>query len=305
MRRRPLVRSLWAVAGAVALTVTAGGRAWGTATGQGTATGHGAAVTGPNLAVISYWDPAEFARLPSGSLAVVNPADGIVGADAATVAAFKQAVRTARARDVRFLGYVPTGYGDRRSGHPNGEGSVGQSLADIRRQISLYASTFGTATLDGIFFDETSQSCSSAARDYPTLSAAVRAAGLQRSAFNPGWVGDGYCFVDATPRGDVVVTFESTLDAYLTDPSLETDLRTANQRAHAKGARTWHLVDAAPGTGGLAKALAALRRRGPDLAYVTDIGENWQAGENTWGSPPGYWTAEVQCLTGSSCPVTG
>lgn len=262
-----------------------------------------AAAASLRLAVISYWDPADYAKLPAGSLAVVNPADGIVGADAATVTQLRQAVGTARARGVHFLGYVPTGYGVRTSGAPNDGGTVGQSLSDVRRQIELYASTFGSGTLDGIFFDEASQPCGTAARDYATFSAQVRAAGFRQSAFNPGWVGDGYCFVDATPRGDVVVTFESDLTSYLTDPDVESDLGVSTARAHARGALTWHLVYSATGTQGLRQALAALRRRAPDLGYVTDIGGDWQAGENTWGSPPSYWTTEVRCLgSTTTCP---
>ena len=302
MRRRPFTRTLCAVAGAVTLSVAAAGLAWGRPPGGSTRPG----ATGPlpHLAVISYWQPADYARLPAGSLAVVNPADGIVGADAATVADLKKAVVAARARGVHFLGYVPTGYGVRQSGAPNDGGTVGQSMADIQRQIDLYAKTFGTGSLDGIFFDETSQPCGTAAGDYASFSARTRKAGFRQSAFNPGWVGDDYCFADDTPRGDVLVAFESDLTTYLTDPYLENDLRVATDRAHAHGALTWHLIYSAVGSKGLGQALDALRRRAPDLGYVTDIGGDWQAGENTWGSPPGYWTTEVQCLTGSTCPVS-
>lgn len=194
------------------------------------------------------------------------------------------------------LFHVPTGYGDRVSGHPNGSGSVGQTLAEIEAQIDVYAETFGD-DLEGIFFDEAAQSCSSAATDFAQLSDLTRAAGLTWSAFNPGWVGDGFCYVDATPAGDVVITFENALETYLTNPYLDYDLATANTRAHARGVRTWHLVNKAEGTAGLSQAVTKLRERVPDFAYVTDIGENWQAGENTWGSPPSYWDTLINSLS--------
>jgi len=293
MRRAVRVRVLVAGGLASALTMAAGGLAWA---------GKEDTTSGPQLAVVSYWQPGDYAKLPAGTLALVNPRSGIVGADASVVEQFRTAVATAHARGVRFLGYVPTGYGDRVSGHDNGQGSVGQSMDDIRGQIALYASTFGS-DLEGIFFDETSQDCTSAATDYPQLSAATHAAGLTRSAMNPGWVGGDYCYVKAAQAGDIVVTYENDLAHYLASGPGEQ--QEGARLAHTHGAFTWNLVHSAKDTGGLSQALAALRERGPDYAYVTDVGGNWQAGEDTWGGAPSYWDAETGCLTGATCSAGG
>jgi len=120
---------------------------------------------------------------------------------------------------------------------------------------------------------------------------------------NPGWVGTRYCYVDAAPAGDIVVTYENDLAHYLA--SWPGEQQEGARRAHERGAFTWNLVHSAKDTGGLSQALAALRERGPDYAYVTDIGGDWKAGEDTWGSAPSYWDAETQCLTGTACPVIG
>jgi hypothetical protein len=307
MRGTPELRALAAGGLAVALAVTAAGLAWagkedrsgpfrsglrqpasapvraGALTaadgfavpGAGPAAvgsqGSGAAASGPELAVISSWRPADYAKLPAGSLALVNPGDGILAASPSDVTAARTAVAAARQRGVRFLGYVPTGYGDRVSGHDNGHGSVGRSTSDIVEQITLYASTFGS-DLEGIFFDETSQDCTSAATDYAQFSALAHAAGFTWSAMNPGRVGDGYCYVDATPAGDIVVTFDSDLTSYLA-AGLAAELQEGTRRAHARGALTWHLVHGAQGTAGVGQALQALRERAPDLGYVIDYSQ--------------------------------
>lgn len=263
----------------------------------------------PAIGVISYWQPAAFENLPANGIALINPQSGITGASPATVERFRPIVTAAKRRGVKLLVYVPTGYGLRDEGATNGAGSPGQSLEGIKAQIRAYVDAFGAANLYGVFFDEADNAyavgqtpCASAASDYPLLSAYVRGLGLQTSAWNPGWVGEGFCYVEAAQRGDLIVTFESDLAAYQTDPYLPADLAEGQRRASARGVRTWNLIHSARGADGLKAALDLLRTRKPDLAYVTDIGGNWQAGENTWGSPPSYWDAEKNCLVGGVCP---
>lgn len=260
----------------------------------------------PAIGVISYWPPADYATLPAGSVALINPNDGIVGADAATIRSYGQVVAQARARVVRLLAYVPTGYGRREAG-PNSAGSPGQRLADIEAQIRAYVGAFGAANLAGIFFDEADNvdapdPCALAATEYAALGRLVRDQGMQTAVWNPGWAGENFCYVGAALPGDAVVTFEDSLAAYQGDPDVARTLAGAASIARARGVKTWHLIHSARGTDGLKTAVALLRGRLPDFAYVTDIGGDWQRGENTWGAPPAYWDAEKRCLVDGVCP---
>jgi Spherulation-specific family 4/Peptidase inhibitor family I36 len=263
----------------------------------------------PATGVISYWQPGAYATLPANSVALINPANGIVGASPATIDSYRQIVTSAKSRGVKLLVYVPAGYGLRDPNATNGAGSKGQSLAGIKAQISAYVSAFGAANLYGVFFDEADYAyavgqtaCGLAASEYPALSAYVRSLGLQTSAWNPGWVGSNFCYIEAAQRGDIVVDFERDLAAYQTDAFLAADLSGGQSRANARGVKTWNLIHSAAGSAGLKTALDLLRTRKPDYAYVTDIGGNWQAGDNTWGSPPAYWDAEKACLVNGVCP---
>jgi Spherulation-specific family 4 len=259
------------------------------------------AVQMPAIGVISYWEVPDYKELPAGGLALINPQDGVVDATAAQVAQYRPVVRDAAARGVRLLAYVPTGYGVRKPGQPNSGGTTGQSLAMIRRQIDTYIRAYGAANLYGVFFDEADEPCAQAVRDYAELGRYVHARGLKVAVWNPGWPGDGSCFVRAAQKGDVVATFESDLKTYLTDKDLPTDLAQAGVVARRRGVQTWHLIHSAVGQAALKTALDALRQRQPDYAYVTDL-RDWTTGDNTWGKPPRYWEAEVTCLVNGVCP---
>ena len=254
----------------------------------------------PVLATISYWQPEDYARLPSGGIGLINLNDGMIGATPEQVATYKTVVNDAVARGVKLLAYVPTGYGERDPAKDNEGGTKGQSIAMIQAQVDAYVAAFGADHIYGIFYDETSQSCETAATDYPALGQYVRTKGLQVAAFNPGWVGDNYCFVRATPRGDMVVLFESDLKTYQTDEALPKDLVEGQRIAHEQGVLTWTLVHTAKGAAGLKAALDLIRQRATDMAYVTDR-QDWTI-EDTWGAPPSYWAAELACLQGGQCP---
>jgi Spherulation-specific family 4 len=255
----------------------------------------------PQMATISYWDAADYAKLPAGGVALINPQDGIVSASAQQVAQYVPVVKGAVRRGVRLLAYVPTGYGERTPGKKNGGGTTGQSLAMIRREIDSYVAAYGAANLYGIFFDEADEPCAQAARDYAELGRYVHSKGLKVAVWNPGWPGDGACFVKAARKGDIVATFESDLRTYLTEKDVPADLELARTVARQRGVLTWHLIHTAVGPAALKKALDTLRERQPDYAYVTDL-RDWTTGDNTWGRPPSYWQTELACLNTSQCP---
>jgi len=58
--------------------------------------------------------------------------------------------------------------------------------------------------------------------------------------------------------------------------------------SRSKGVLTWHLVHSATAAD-LPSVLEKARFYQVNYFYSTNIGGNWQAGENTWGSPPAYW----------------
>lgn len=256
----------------------------------------------PIMATISYWQPADYAKLPSGGVGLINPNDGIAGATQAQIDAYKPVVADAVKRNVRLLAYVQTGYGERDPNKDNGQGTKGQSMAQIKGQVDKYIAQYGKANLYGIFFDETDEPCAQAPADYAEWSAYVRSKGLKVAAFNPGWVGDGYCFVKATPKADIITVFESDLNTYLHDEWVPTDLAEAQKIAKAQGSLTWHLIHSVKTDAEFKTAMDTLRARQPDFAYVTNIGGDWQHGEDTWGSPPVYWEKELKCLQEGVCP---
>jgi Spherulation-specific family 4 len=255
----------------------------------------------PQMATISYWNAADYAKLPSGGVALINPMDGIVSATAAQVSQYAPVVKEATQRGVRLLAYVPTGYGERTPGKKNGGGTTGQSLAMIEKEIDTYVAAYGAANLYGIFFDEADEPCAQAVTDYAKLGDYVRSKGLKVAVWNPGWPGDNACFVAAAKRGDIVTTFESDLKSYLHDKEVPADLKLARKVAQQRGVKTWHLIHTAVGPAALKTALDTLRERQPDFAYVTDL-RDWTTGDNTWGKPPSYWAQELKCLTQGQCP---
>lgn len=263
----------------------------------------------PVMATISYWEVADYAKLPSGGIGLINPNDGIAGATQAQIDAYKPVVADAVKRNVRLLAYVQTGYGERDPNKDNTGGTKGQSMEQIKGQVDKYIKEYGAANLYGIFFDETDEPCDKAKTDYAEWSSYVRSKGLKVAAFNPGWTGLDFCFVNATPRGDIITVYESNLDIYLNGEKqpdgsiykLDDDLKEANKLAHANGALTWHLIHTAVGDADLKKALDALKKHQPDYAYVTDL-RDWTTGDNTWGAPPSYWAKELKCLQEGICP---
>jgi Alpha-L-arabinofuranosidase B (ABFB) domain/Spherulation-specific family 4 len=253
----------------------------------------------PRLAVISYWDPKEFSKLPGGGIALINPNSGILEAADDQVERFRASAADAARRGVKLIAYVRLAYGERTPEKPSAGGTPGRTLARVKTEIDAYIKAYGSSIV-GVFFDEASYSCEQTAVEYAELGQYVRGKGLPLVVWNPGWVGTDWCYIKNAKSGDIVATFENTLQSYLNDPYVPNDLKNALPIARERGVLQWHLIHTAKTSQDLTTALQTATARGADYVFVTDIGGNWQAGENTWGSPPVYWAQEVAALNGSA-----
>jgi dihydrofolate reductase len=244
--------------------------------------------------VISYWgeDASIYNQLPAGALALINPDSGIFVADGQTttlpdLTGFKSIASTASARGVNILGYVPTGYFN----HTCNQYGVCQTWDRIDAQVKAYFANF--PTLKGIFFDETSPTewnCAAFPAEYQRLRNIVNKYKPGATmAFNAG-VPDN-CVVAGVNAGEIVVLFENDLASYEEQFQNITD---STKSALAKGAIPWHLVHTVKTTTEMRLAADLAKTAGTTYFYTTDIGGNWQAGENTWGTLPKYWIDELR-----------
>lgn len=256
------------------------------------------------IGVISYWgtDAALYNQLPAGSVAVANPDSGIFVAAGQTttlvpdLASWRDLVNGTAARGVKLLGYVPTGYFNHGC---NAEGQC-QTWARIEAQVAAYFAQLPAVA--GIFFDEAAPatwSCSAFVNEYQKLRSLVTKyrPGAQVT-FNAG-VPDN-CVVSGALPGETVVLFESSSADY---SAQAVQIAAATATARSKGVSTWHLVHSVATQTAMSSVVAKAIQMQVTLAYVTDIGGNWQAGENTWGSLPSYWASEVNLLAGSPAGV--
>ena len=253
------------------------------------------------IGVISYWGANEslYNQLPTGSLALINPNSGIFqGQTTALVpdlAIYKRIVDQQTSRNVRLLGYVPTGYFN----HACNQAGVCQTWARIEAQVQSYFREM--PNVKGIFFDEAAPSnwnCAAFVNEYQQLRAIVKKYRPDATiAFNAG-IPDN-CVVGGAQAGEIAVLFESDTSSY---SNLAQQITDTTRTARNKGVLTWHLVHSVPAQADMERVVQNLKSRGADYGYVTNIGGNWQAGENTWGSLPPYWTKETELLNGTLAP---
>lgn len=171
------------------------------------------------------------------SLAVMNPANG---PGPAPDSGYARVIGQAKAKGVRVLGYVATGYGTRTS-----------VLADIDAYKRFYG-------LIDIFLDESTTDCVSLANYLPWVAAVHANGGL--AAVNPGMV-PASCW---GTKADLIVTFEGPFDAYLhyESPPWMDDLPASS---------FWNIVYAVPaGSAPFVRQLAGRHHTG--LLYATEDG---------------------------------
>lgn len=249
------------------------------------------------IGIISYWgsDPGVYKQIPQGSLALVNPDNGIFVSAGQTetlvpdLHQYQTIVKQQAARGVSMLGYVPTGYFN------HGCNAIGQcqTIARIDAQVAAYFAAM--PKLAGIFFDEAAPSvwnCAAFPAEYATLRNIVhKYAPGARIAFNAG-VPDN-CAVAGAKAGEILVLFENDAAAYAAQSE---NVSVSTLTALEKGVIPWHLIDTATNVTDLDTVFAQAQATDAAYVYVTNIGGDWQHGDNTWGSPPVYWSQEVALI---------
>jgi hypothetical protein len=248
----------------------------------------------PKVGVISYWgtDAWLYDRIPDGSVAVINPDNGIFVSAGQTetvvpnLAKFKKIVKRAAQRNVKMLGYVETGYFDHACNTPG----QCQTLARIDAQVAAYFADM--PGVQGIFFDEaapTVWNCGAFPAEYQTLRAIVRKYSADATiAFNAG-VPDN-CAVSGAIAGEILVLFENAESAYVAQA---VNVQASTLTALNKGVVPWHLIDTVTSVGDLHTVFAQAASTDVGLLYMTDLSGDWQAGVNTWGSLPSFWAEEL------------
>jgi hypothetical protein len=188
-----------------------------------------------------------------------------------------------------MLAYIPTGYFSHTC---NVEGQC-QTWTRIEAQVQAYFQYM--PQLAGVFFDEAAPSqwdCNAFAAEYKKLRDIVHKYNSQaKIAFNAG-VPDN-CVVNGAVEGEIVVLFESDQASFVSEAQ---NIKASTATALSKGIIPWNLVYSVKTVADLNSIFAVAKSNGVALFYATDIGGNWQAGENTWGSLPPYWTQEVNLM---------
>jgi hypothetical protein len=138
-------------------------------------------------------------------------------------------------------------------------------------------------TINGIFLDEVTSDCDSAATYYKPIADYIRNVHGGKVILNPGGAVPT-CYRDIA---DIVVTFEGTFDSYKNAffPSGR------EWETNASSARIWHIVYATS-SADLSAALSLSRSRSAGFIYVTSR----TGAENTFGGLPTYFPAEADSV---------
>ncbi|MGI5350292.1 spherulation-specific family 4 protein [Streptomyces sp. CA-250714] len=247
------------------------------------------AAPGQKVSVPAYFAPGpSWDRLVKGGkavgMAVANPASGPgTGPDEEYLAS----LRKADSAGVDIIGYVPTGYFGTtglktRGGATDPAAWMRQIKADIDRWYEMY----GSAGLDGIFFDEGLSKCgpdNSYVDYYAELKKYVEDNHGTEAVVvdNPG-TGAEECY---TRAADTLVTFEGSENSYRQH-------RPEAWEAKASSERIWHLVYDVPDTARMKEVVALSAERNADHVYVTN---DTTTDQNPWDTlpPAAYWESEL------------
>jgi hypothetical protein len=221
----------------------------------------------PRMIVPAYFDPpghlwTKALTAPGQTILIANPDNG---PGTSPDRAYERLTRNARATGHLLIGYVHTESGAR-------------PVADVERDIDRWSTFYD---IHDIFFDEVSQS-SAQLPYYRTITSYAQSHGATVTVLNPGTVpARGYFGL-----GSIVVTFEDTYAAYR-HPGFPRWLRREPAGEQA------NIVYAVPNAADARATLAAMRRRGVGVGYVTGSG---QGNGNPYATLPSYYGSETGWL---------
>jgi len=200
-------------------------------------------------------------------IAVINPDNGpVVPASSDYTTGIAQMV----AAGVTVLGYIHTLYGDR-------------AISDVTADISNYASDY--PGLSGIFVDECADTSSELSYYQEVYSAITSHSGYVNTIINPGVQPDqGYQNVSTT-----IVVFEDNGSNW--DPSSFSSWVTCAPDSAAQSSYKYKFAALAIDStqSAMDTLIPSMVSAGMGMVYVTDA----TVTENTYGTLPSYWSAEV------------
>ena len=250
------------------------------------------------LGVVSYWDPVAsvYSRIPSNTLAILTADGGVSGQTYADnqvtltdIPAFQKIGTSIVARGIHLIGYVPSG----GFKHQTTVYGFSQTWAWLDNQVAASFRSF--PFLQGIFYDVAAPSngdCEAYTAEYQRLRSIVKKYKSNATiAWNVGSPDE--CAVPALQTGEILVIFESPLSDFR--QSL-TDIQYVNGLVKNKGCLTWVMVDNVKNVTDITSVVQKAKSIGANYVYVTNIGDDWQNGDNTWGAPPPYLAQEVAAV---------
>ena len=228
-----------------------------------------AAVVGQKMAIPSYFyaTSAFWTQLQNGAptvgLAIINPGSG---PGRKFDQNYYNTTQSTKARGVIVLGYVYTNYGSR-------------TVSKVKADIDKYYTWYG---VEGIFFDEVSNSCAKQAYYLDLYNYVKAKGGIAKVVINPG-INTQECYITAA---DIIVNFEDNYTAYVNwSPS--------GWEFNYPADRFWHLV-IGTSAADMPNAISLSKNRNAGWVYVTN--DNLS---NPWDTVPAdpYWSNEL-ILTG-------
>lgn len=211
---------------------------------------------------------------PTVGILVMNPDSG---PGTSQDAYYGNAVKAAQAKGMEVLGYVPTSYA-----------SGGVTVTHAEAWIGDYYAWYG---VNGIFFDEVSDTCTSGnVSYYSTLYNFTKAEpGADLVILNPGDT-PGSCYAAVS---DILLTFEGNYSTYLSNYS------GATWTSQYPPSHFWQVIYNASTLADMQDAVSLAENRGAGWVYVTDQGL-----PNPYGELPAYLSQEIAAINYPSITFT-
>ncbi|RZI56981.1 MAG: hypothetical protein EOP37_22040 [Rubrivivax sp.] len=250
-----------------------------------------------NFGMLALWDqsPRSYeGRVPSGSLVVIGPVQGVQRLDATQRANWKAVIRTIRSQGGQVLGYIAMGHGGVTQDQQ-------ASFAAVPLEIAAYRDILDG--VDGFFFDQAGpdpmlavkpDACETANTRWQGVRAHLSALNVGGTVvWNAGASGPNHCFLRSARAGEHVVSVDGPADDQrggILDAH-------AREVADARQVKTWALIHSATP----AHMQDVLKQTRTHYVYVTDGARTLSWGGPIWNHPPGYWGTDADARSERGC----